>query len=396
MEVNEKQSKPGGEVFLKGKIVTEDGIKEGFIRIERGIITETGNGTPDGTNVLDVGNSYIVPGFIDLHMHGIHHYLVDNGLNDLSEICRILPRYGVTSYLPTVLPRTKGEDTTFLKTISKTTLPGAEILGFFLEGPFLTITGALPSEAISNAEVERVNSLIEAVKPHKAIFAISPDLKGIETLLPIMTSANTPAFITHTAATVKQTQVAIELGARHATHFYDVFPCPAVTEPGVRPCGAVEAILADERVSVDFILDGIHVDPVAVKMALACKSNGPGRVCLISDSNIGAGLEPGRFVFGNSGEVEFAYKGAPARLVKTNGLAGSGLTMDQALRNAVRWLDIGLPEAVKLVSTNPAEVIGLGDKKGKLDIGYDADFVVLDKQLNVLHTWIAGKQYFKK
>ena len=82
-----------------------------------------------------------------------------------------------------------------------------------------------------------------------------------------MARDNTPVFIPHTAANVEQTQRAIELGARHATHFYDVFPCPPVVDPGVRPCGAVEAILADERVSVDFILDGVHVDPVAIKMA---------------------------------------------------------------------------------------------------------------------------------
>ena len=296
--------------------------------------------------------------------------------------------------MPTVAPRAKGEDAAFLSELSETRTEGAEIFGFHLEGPFLKITGSLTSDAISNSDNERVESLIQAAKPYRAIFSVSPDVEGIDKLLPLMTQYNTPAFMTHTAATVKETQEAIELGVRHATHFYDVFPCPAVTEPGVRPCGAVEAVLADKRVSVDFILDGVHVDPVAVKMALACKSEGPGRVCLITDSNVGAGLEPGRFTFGNSGEIEFAYKGAPARLVKEKVLAGSGLTMDQAVRNAIAWLDIDLSEAVKMASTYPAETIGLGHRKGKLVDGYDADFVILDKQLNVIQTWIAGRQYF--
>ena len=109
---------------------------------------------------------------------------------------------------------------------------------------------------------------------------------------------------------------------------------------------------------------------------------------------MGAGLDPGRFVLGNSGEIEFTYKGSPARQVKDNSLSGSGLTMDQALRNAVQWLDIDLPEAVKMVSTNPAKVLGLGNRKGKLNKGYDADFVILDAKLSVLQTWIAGKRYF--
>ncbi len=183
------------------------------------------------------------------------------------------------------------------------------------------------------------------------------------------------------------------MGARHATHFYDVFPCPEVTEPGVRPCGAVEAILADERVSVDFILDGVHVDPVAVRMALKCK---PENVCLITDANVGAGLEPGRFTFGNSGEIEFAYKGAPARSVEGKYLAGSGLTMDQALRNAMKWLHLDLPEAIRLLTYNPAKVLGLNNKKGLLAPGYDADFIVLDNELEIIQTWINGKCFFKK
>lgn len=381
------------EVTLKGNIITDSGTQKGSIQVEEGVISDVGDVTPKG-EVMDLGDSYIVPGFIDLHMHGIHYSLVDNGADDLSEICRILPRYGVTGFLPTVQPRPKGEDAAFLSTLSKAKTKGTEILGFHLEGPLLKLTGALSSDAISESDTSRVESLIQAAEPHRVIFSVSPDFEGIEKLLPLITGNNFPVLMTHTAATVKQTQVAIDLGVRHATHFYDVFPCPPVQEPGVRPCGAVEAVLADKRVSVDFILDGVHVDPVAVQMAIACKSEGPGHVGLITDSNIGAGLEPGRYVFGNRGEIEFAYKGSPARLVKENTLAGSGLTMDQALRNAVSWLSIDLPQAIRMVSTNPAETIGLGDRKGKLTAGYDADLVVLDNQLNVLQTWIGGKSYF--
>jgi N-acetylglucosamine-6-phosphate deacetylase len=392
MEINKREKKRN--VYFKGKIVTDNKIEEGFVRIEKGVIVDTGKMKPPG-DFLDFADSYIVPGFIDLHIHGIHRCLVDNGPDDLSEICRILPMYGVTGFLPTLASRVKGEDALFLSKLTETKTYGAEILGFFLEGPFLKIIGSLTSNANADTDIRRVNSLIDAAKPYRAIFAISPDFNGIEGLIPAMTACNTPAFITHTAATVEQTKSAIELGARHATHFYDVFPCPPVKDPGVRPCGAVEAVLADERVSVDFILDGVHVDPVVLKMALACKSKGPGNVCLITDANVGAGLDPGHFVFGKSGEIEFAYKGSPARLVKDNTLAGSGLTMDQALRNALRWLDIDLPQAIKLVSSNPAEVLGLGHCKGRLAPGYDADLVILGKQFNIVQTWVGGKCRFK-
>lgn len=380
---------------LKGIIITDLGIEKGYIQIENGVISSVGKNKPKG-EIMDVGGAFIVPGFIDLHMHGIHYSLVDNGPEDLSEICRILPQYGVTGFLPTVTPRPPGEDALFLQKLAHAKTLGALILGLHLEGPFLKITGALPQEAVSGSNATRVISLIEAAKPYPAIFSVSPDVSGIEELIPLMTRNNTPAFLTHTAANVEQTRKAIELGARHATHFYDAFPSPAVQEPGVRPCGAVEAILADESVSVDFILDGVHVDPIAVRMARLCKSNGPGHVCLITDSNVGAGLEPGRFQFLNSGEVEFSYKGSPARLVRDNTLAGSGLTMDQALRNALDWLKIDLPEAVKMVSAHPAKVLGLENRKGKLEEGYDADFAILDKKLNVIQTWVGGECFYEK
>ncbi|MCF0172939.1 MAG: amidohydrolase family protein, partial [Bacteroidales bacterium] len=239
---------------------------------------------------------------------------------------------------------------------------------------------------------ERVESLKNAAKPYKAIFSIAPDVENITDVIPLMAADNTPVFMTHTAANVEQTQKAIALGACHATHFYDVFPCPPVTEPGVRPCGIVEAVLADKNVSVDFILDGVHVDPIAVKMALACK---PGKVCVITDANIGAGLEPGTFKFGNMGEINFAYKGAPARSVKDGTLDGSGLTLDQGLRNAIKFLGLDIVAASKLLSHNPACVLRKGDVKGLLAAGYDADFAVLDDNLEVQQTWIGGECYYR-
>lgn len=380
---------------LQGRIMTPEGVIAGKVLVEDGAIRDI---IPDaGNGHHAAGHRYtIVPGFVDLHMHGIHHYLIDNGLQDLEMICKILPQYGITSFLPTVAPRTEGEDAIFLKSLSHIKSSGTNILGFHLEGPFLKLTGSLSANAVAKADPKRVKALIDAALPYPAVFSISPDIDHITDIIPLMTAQNTPVFMTHTAANVEQAQAAIALGAKHATHFYDVFPCPDVREPGVRPCGIVEAILADESVSVDFILDGVHVEPIAVKMAMACKKNGTGRVCLITDSNIGAGLEPGRFTFGESGEIEFAYKGSPARKTIDNTLAGSGLTMDQAVRNAIRMLDISLEEAVTMASYNPALVINAAHCKGKIEPGYDADMVLMDDELNIVQTWIGGRLCYQR
>lgn len=350
------------------------------------------------SNIIDAKGQYLAPGFIDMHIHGTGTHLIDKGPDELAALCQLLPAYGVTGFLPSVCPLPKGKDAQFLATLSQVQSAGTAILGFHLEGPFLSITGALSADALGNADSDRVLSLIESAKPYKAIFSISPEFKGITDLIAIMAQDNTPVFMTHTSATVKQTQLAIEAGARHATHFYDVFPNPKCTDPGVRPCGTVEAILADPRVSVDFILDGEHADPVAAMVALRCK--GPDRVCLITDANVGAGLPPGRYPGLEGNEIEFAYPGAPARMTENSSqpkvLAGSGLTMDRAVRNALKLLDIDLPQAIRMASTNPAQVLHLENKKGKIAPNFDADLVLLNKNLEVTQTFIAGKCCYNK
>ncbi|MBQ9529038.1 MAG: amidohydrolase family protein [Bacteroidales bacterium] len=380
---------------IKGKIVTENVIISGYLMLDGGKIADVTLEKPQ-CEIEDRSECYLLPGFIDMHIHGVHNFLVDDGPEALAGMCRTLPRYGVTGFLPTVSPSPMGQDSAYLKTLSATSPEGTHILGFHLEGPFLALTGAFNKDAIGGGGADRVNALIAAAKPYKCIFSISPDVDGIFDLIPIMAQDDTPVFMTHTAANVQQAQKAIELGARHCTHFYDVFPCPPVSEPGVRPSGIVEAVLADPRVSVDFILDGVHVDPIAVKMALVAKQSGPGSVCLITDANVGAGFQPGTYTFGNMGDICFDYPGAPARSVKDHTLAGSGLTLDVALRNAVKLLGLDLVAASKLLSYNPAKVLHLEKQKGLLASGYDADFVVLDGNLEVQSTWVSGKEFYKK
>ena len=389
-------------LIKNARVVLADRITQpSNILCENGKITFVGDSKDLNENladeIADAQGHYLAPGLIDLHFHGCGKFLINNGPNDLAEICKILPSHGVTGYLPTVSPSPKGQDAKLLASLAQVDSQGTGILGFHLEGPFLTMTGCLPKEALGQADPDRVRDLIDAAGDYPAIFSISPDFERILELISIMANGGTPVFITHTAADTKQTQAAINAGACHATHFYDVFPVPPESDPGVRPVGAVEAILADPRVSVDFILDGEHVDPVAVKMALQCK--GPQKVCLITDANVGAGLPPGKHWFGQE-EIEFKYPGAPARLTENarfpGALAGSGLLMDAALRNAIKMLDVDLPQAVAMASTNPARVLGLDNRKGMIKQGFDADLIMLDDSLRVTKTWVASKCVFSQ
>ena len=229
------------------------------------------------------------------------------------------------------------------------------------------------------------------------VFATSPEFEGIIDVLPVLTRSGMPAFITHTAATDKQTLAAIDAGATHATHFFNVFPYVKDKEGGVRRSGAVEAIFSRKECTVDFILDGEHVEPLIVKMALVCK--GKDSVCLATDANTSAGLPPGKYRGIGNLPVEVAYEGGPARLVKEpekGGLVGSGLTLDLAVKNAIKMLEVDLCQAVRMVSTNPARVIKMDDKKGRIKAGYDADMVLLDDKLNVQACWVAGDCKYEK
>ena len=385
-------------VVGEGAVIPDSAVEIAGGKILR--VRPAGGETPAGATHVDAGGRLLAPGFIDMHIHGIHRHLVDGSPEDLAAVAAILPQYGVTGFLPTVCPLPAGRDAAALQALAEAApvATGARVLGFHLEGPFLTLTGAISKDSLGPADPARVEALIAAAAPYPAIFSIAPDMPGIEPLIHRMARGGTPVFMTHTAANVDETRRAIAAGACHATHFYDVFPVPPVTEGGVRPCGAVEAILAAPRVSVDFILDGVHVDPVAVQMALQCK--GSDRVCLITDAMVGTGLPPGHYTFGEQ-DVIFKEPGGPARLTdsptrKGGGLCGSGLTLNLAVRNAVQMAGASLPLAVRMASANPAQVLGLAGSKGRLLPGYDADLVLFDENFGVRQTWVAGSTVYNK
>ncbi|MFH1025012.1 MAG: amidohydrolase family protein [Planctomycetota bacterium] len=343
--------------------------------------------------IVDAAGGYVVPGFIDLHMHGAYEQAFDSGRDDLLALCRRMPAHGVTGFLPTLSPVPGTEGLNLLEDLAGAVSAGTQVLGFHFEGPYISLSGALPPSRLGAPGEGWMRAVIDAIRPRLPVFSVSPEYPEAPGLVRAMTENGALAFITHTAASFRQTKEVIAAGARHATHFYNVFPQPEAPEPGVRACGAVEAIMAAPEVSVDFILDGEHVDPAAVEMALTCK--GAERVCLITDSMIGTGLPPGRFRAMGGDAIERACEGAPTRFAHDSrlpgALYGSGLTMDQALRNAVRWLGLDLCSAVRLMSYNPARVLGLEKRKGLVAEGFDADLVLLDKDLRVKMTWIGGR-----
>ena len=250
-------------------------------------------GAATATERVDGGGRLLTPGLIDVHTHGVMRSLYENdpaGPDGLRSAARELARFGVTSVLPTIVPRPGPgwleRIAAVAAAIPATT--GVHIPGLHLEGPFMAVGGAacptLPGDLVLLEE------MIAACAGRLAVMSVSPDAPGIIPVIRRLREKGVVVFLTHTRANAEDTEAAIEAGAAHATHFYDVFYPPAETDPGVRPVGAVEVILADPRASVDFIADGVHVHPAAIRAAVGS------RATLIFDSGVRSGVDVARAI----------------------------------------------------------------------------------------------------
>jgi N-acetylglucosamine-6-phosphate deacetylase len=350
---------------------------------------------PANATRIDASGRLLTPGLIDIHTHGVGHFLYEASPAQLCAGLPFVARFGTTGVLPTLYRVMNRPSLPLLARLSQAldSVRGVAVPGWHLEGPFLKLPGAgadtIPGDLVLLEEI------IAATGGRTRAMSISPDTPNIIPIIEYLVGHAIIPFITHTHASVAETERAIDAGACHATHFYDVFPIPDVTEPGVRPCGTVEAILADPRCMVDFVCDGVHVAPVAVRVALAAK--GFAGVILITDSNIGAGLPDGIYPTTFGFPVKVAVGNAarihdPAH--KNHGaLAGSALTMNIGIANLHRWLKIPPEQIWAMGTANPAHLLGLRGK-GVIEPGADADVVVWNTDFTPAYTWVAGELVF--
>lgn len=379
-------------LLIRNARVVEPGIRiaPGDVLVRDGRIVNigpAGGAAPGDAKVVEGAGRLLTPGLIDVHTHGVMHSLFEYGPDALREAARVLGRFGVTSLLPTLVPQMRpgwqkqlADLVAALPTIKDVNIPGLH-----LEGPFMAVGGAAcPTLPGDLAMLEEILSVCAG---RVAVMSVSPDTPNIIPVIRRLREANITVFLTHTRANVAQTEAALDAGGVHATHFYDVFYAPAESDPGVRPVGAVEAILADPRASVDFIADGVHVHPTAIRAAVAAKTWAG--VILITDSNIGAGLPPGIY------DTPWGYRvkvapGEAARHETKNFLAGSALTMDRGMANLLQWLKLPPEQVWAMGSLNPARLLGL-TRKGRIEAGADADLVLWNSDLTPAQTWVNGR-----
>jgi N-acetylglucosamine-6-phosphate deacetylase len=386
--------------FTAERLLTPtDAVEDPLVLVEHGRILEISPRSslqvPAGVSVSDFGDGVIAPGYVDLHIHGSAGYdVMDDSVEALPAIERLLARHGVTSYFPTTVSAAMDATLRALErladAIEKCEREGAERkhpalpLGIHLEGPFISHVrrGAHPPENLLIPTLALFEKFWQAARGRIRMMTIAPELEGALEVIAEAARRGVCVSLGHSDADFAATQRGIAAGARHATHTFNAMRPLDHRSPGI-----LGAVLTDRRVSADIIADGVHLDPAIVK--LFAKAKGAEQTVLITDAISATGMPDGRYRLGT-----FEVEVRDGKCMTNGTLAGSVLTMDHAVQNLARFAEWDLPLAVAAASRNPARVAQIANK-GVLAVGADADFVVLSSAGEVLRTFIGGAECLK-
>jgi len=381
-------------VLLKGaEVFTGEGPAHvGSVRIEQGKIVAVGAGLKaEGAEVVDLKGVRLTPGMIDLHFQGVFgHDIWEKTPESYRFMSKKLAEFGVTGFMVTTMYHGVDELGVMADLLAEKGLyEGAQALGIYMESPFVNEVkrGGIALEALRAPSVEKLEAIIRAARGTLKMMTVAPELPGALKIIGELAAQDIVPAVGHTNASYEETAAAIEAGARHATHLMNAMSPLHHREPG-----AVAALLLDERVSVEVIVDKIHIHPGMVRLAWLLK--GVEKMAIITDSVKAAGLEDGDYMFGDSTRLVRMKDGAPRLADGT--LAGSSLTLDRGLVNTMEMTGCQAWEAGARATRTPAEVLGLGERKGRIAAGYDADLVVFDEGWRVRGTMIGGRMVYEK
>lgn len=377
--------------LINGKIVLEHGILADHIMlIEDGKIRdifyeeEIKEERFQGHEVIDVESGYICPGWIDVHCHGaMGHDVMDGDLTGVLKIAKFKASQGVTGFIPTGItnPLTEIEKAAeVVQQAAGIVNGGAKIFGFHVEGPFINPKkkGAHQEEMIIGVDADWTR-LIQSKTPGKLIVTVAPEQEGALDYIREMSEAGVLIGVGHSDGTYEDVKAAYEAGASHGIHTFNGMKGLHHREPGV-----VGAIMNTSLVA-EVILDGIHLHPAIVEILSKLKL--PDELVMVTDAMRATGLEDGEYDLGG---LQVTKVGKEARLADGT-LAGSTLTMQEAVHNAVQLVGLSIVDTMKMVATNPAKLLGLIERKGSIELNKDADLTLLTPELIVRETLIGGR-----
>ncbi|MCD6256800.1 N-acetylglucosamine-6-phosphate deacetylase [Candidatus Aerophobetes bacterium] len=388
-------------------------IKNGVLVIKDGKIADVGaQGEiifPRNARVIDVEGRYVSPGFIDIHLHGGGGAdTMDATEEAIEKISVAHAKGGSTSIVPTTITAPIEDIIRAIENIEivrKKNLPGANVLGVHVEGPYFSPEqrGAQNPKFLKEPEPEEYLGLLDR---YDCIIRVSaaPEIRGGLELGQELRKRGILASIAHTNATYQDILRAIEAGYTHVTHMYSGMSGMKRIN-AYRVSGVIESTLLLDELTTEIIADGHHLPPSLIKLIL--KAKGLDKVSIITDAMSAAGLGPGKYFLGGldvvveddvAGEFEVPEEEGNyvAKLLTRDAFAGSAATMDKCVKNMVKLVGLSIQDAVKMATINPAKLIGVEDKKGSLVKGKDADIVIFDENINIIMTIVGGKIVYKK
>jgi N-acetylglucosamine-6-phosphate deacetylase len=354
-----------------GRVVTPDGVMDpGWIRLSGDVIDAVGSGRVLEELAVDLRGRWVLPGFVDVHVHGGGGASFTEGTSDQARQAAAFHRgQGSTTVLASLVTAPLAELEARAGLLAGLADEGA-IAGLHLEGPFLSPErrGAQDPRHMIAPDVAVFERLHAAARGHLRVITLAPELPGALAVIQAATRAGVTVAVGHTDATAAVTLAAIDAGATHATHLYNGMRPPHHREPG-----AVGALLDRDEVTCEVIADGVHLDDIVVR--LTARAAGPGRLVLVSDAMAAAGMPDGSYQLGSQ---RVTVAGGVARLLEDRAsIAGSTATLSDVARHAVA-AGLPVPDVAAAASTTPARVLGLADRTGALRPGLAADLVVCD------------------
>ncbi len=345
-------------------------------------IAETGHGTPPAAkNSIDARGGWLTPGFIDLHGHGGGGHSFDDGPDEIRAALATHRSHGTTRSVVSLVANSLDRLSSSLATIADLAADDPLILGSHLEGPFLAPEnrGAHSPEFLLEPQPGVVEQLLHAARGTIRQLTLAPELPGSMEAIDVLVEAGVAVAVGHTMANADQTREAFDRGARILTHAFNAMPGIHHRDPG-----PVVAAFEDERVTLELIMDGKHVHPRVVHLAFTAA---PGRVALVTDAMAAAGFTDGDY---SPGSRTVTVRDGLAVLRGTT-IAGSTVTQDSALRQAMRDVGIAPAAAVAALTLTPARALGLDHRLGLLAEGFAADAVLFDHQWRVHRVWGGGE-----
>lgn len=370
-----------------------DGICSGVLVMDGGTIKGVVDNVPPGSEVIDAEGDYVSPGFIDMHTHGAGGAdFMDGTVEAYLTAARTHAMHGTTLLYPTTLTSTDealyDSFETYRKAVAENR-DGAAFGGMHLEGPYFSplFAGAQDPRWLRCPKREEYMEILERC-PDLARWSFAPELDGASEFAAELMKRGIVASIGHTNATFGECDAAFKAGARLMTHFYSCMSTVS-RRNAFRFAGTVEYGYWQDGMDVEIIADGIHVPEDLLKLLLKIK--GVGKVSLVTDSMRAAGMPEGKSILGSlAGGQEVIVEDGVAKLMDRSAFAGSVATADRLVSTMVKIAGCSISDAVRMLTANPAGVMGVLDRKGTIAPGKDADVVIFDEDINVRRTIING------